>query len=153
MVLFLEDRDDYNNGYKWIATIGGFSTTFEILQTYQPTTDEIGFRVPCMPEGFQYADYFGTYYGDLATVGDWSQAQPLQCGYPATPPNVGDYSTVADTLPTPGLGHGYYYVTAVTYQGQTRYGRKCINGVVSGRDPAVLPGCDGLQFATWGTDQ
>ena len=33
------------------------------------------------------------------------------------------------------------YVTAVSRQGQTRYGRKSSGGVLSGRDPAVLPGC------------
>ena len=50
--------------------ISGFATTFEILQTYQPTANEISFRVPYMPEGFQFADYFDTYYGNLRTVGD-----------------------------------------------------------------------------------
>ena len=35
---------------------------------------------------------------------------------PVTPPSVGDYLTVADTLPTPAAGQGYYYVTAETYQ-------------------------------------
>jgi len=94
-----------------------------------------------MPEGFPAADYFDTYYGDLATVGDWSQAQPLQCGYPATVPSVGDYLEVADPLPNPEPGHGRYYVTAVTHQGQRRYGRKSSGGVLSGRDPAVLPTC------------
>ena len=49
--------------------------------------------------------------------------------------------TVADTLPTPGSNQGYYYVTAVTYQGETRYGRKGSSGVLSGRDPAMLPEC------------
>jgi len=122
--------------------ISGFATLFEILQTYTPTADALGFRVPYMPEGFQYADYFDTYYGDLATVGDWSHAQPLQCEYPATPTSVGDYLTVADTLPNPAPGTGRYYVTAVTHQGQRRYGRKATNGVLSGRDPAVLPGCE-----------
>ena len=114
---------------------------FEILQTYTPTAD-LGFRVPAMPEGFQFADWFDTYYGDLATVGDWSLAQPLQCGYPATAPNVGDYFTVADTLPDPVPGQGRYYVTAVNYQGQTRYGRKSSGGVLTGRDPAMLPVCN-----------
>ncbi len=95
-----------------------------------------------MPEGLPVADYFDTYYGDLATVGDWSQAQPLQCGFPSTPPSVGDYLAVADPLPDPAPGHGRYYVTAVTHQGQRRYGRKATNGVLSGRDPAVLPGCE-----------
>ena len=78
--------------------------------------------------------------GTLATVGDWSQLQPLQCGYPASPPSVGNYLTVADPLPTPSPGQGYYYVTAVNYQGQTRYGRQRTSGVLSGRDPGVLPG-------------
>ena len=33
------------------------------------------------------------------------------------------------------------YVTAVTHQGETRYGRQSSGGVLSGRDPAVLPSC------------
>ena len=93
-----------------------------------------------MPEGFAAADYFDSYSGDLATVGDWSQAQPLQCDYPATAPAVGDYFEVADPLPDPAPGEGRYYVTSVTYQGDTRYGRKNIGGL-SGRDPGGLPGC------------
>ena len=72
---------------------------------------------------------------------DWKQAQPLQCGYPATAPAVGDYLTVEDNLPPLESGQGRYYVTAVTHQGQTRYGRKSSGGVLSGRDPAVLPSC------------
>lgn len=60
---------------------------------------------------------------------------------PAAPPSVGDYLAVADPLPTPAPGHGRYYVTAVSYQGQRRYGRKSSGGVLSGRDPAVLPAC------------
>ena len=36
---------------------------------------------------------------------------------------------------------GVYYVTAATYQGATRYGRKTTAGHLSGRDPAVLPTC------------
>ncbi len=59
----------------------------------------------------------------------------------AMPPAVGDYVTVADPLPDPAPGQGCYYVTAVTYQGQTRYGRKSMGGVLSGRDPVVLPAC------------
>ena len=102
----------------------------------------MGFRVPYMPEGFQFADFFDTYYGSLATLGDWSQAQPLQCGYPATAPSVGDYLTVADPLPDPPVNAGRYYFTAVNYMGQTRYGRKSNGGVLSGRDPAQLPACE-----------
>ena len=49
--------------------------------------------------------------------------------------------SVTDTLPTPAVGQGYYYVTAVNYQGQRRYGRQSTGGVLTGRDPAVLPVC------------
>ena len=69
-----------------------------------------------------------TYWGTVATLGDWSHAQPLQCGYLASPPAVGDYLTVADTLPAPDPGTGYYYVTAAPYQGQTRYRRQASAG-------------------------
>ncbi len=130
----------YENGV-WIGIINGFATTFDILQTFTPTVSQLGFRMPYMPEGFQEADWFDTYYGDLATMGDWGQAQPLQCEYPAGMPEVGDYLTVDDPLPAPPPGEGRYYVTATNYQGQIRYGRKAIGGVLSGRDPAVLPTC------------
>ena len=123
-----------------IHRFSGLPTAFEILQTYAP--GPLSFRVPYMPEGFQHAEWFDTYYGDLATVGDWSQAQPFQCGYPATAPETGDYLTVEDTLPTPAPGRGYYYVTAVNYQGQRRYGRQANGGVLTGRDSAVLPECN-----------
>ncbi len=102
---------------------------------------EVGIRVPYMPEGFPAADWFDTYYGDLASVGDWSQAQPLECEYPASMPSVGDYLTVSDPLSNPAPGQGRYYVTAVNYQGQRRYGRKAMDGVLSGRNPALLPAC------------
>ena len=117
------------------------SGIFDVALTYEPTTGPISFRVPLMPEGFEAADWFDTYYGDLATVGDWSQVQPLTCGFPASPPVAGDYIEVTDSLPDPEPGTGRYYVTAVTYQGQTRYGRKSGGGVLSGRDPAILPDC------------
>jgi len=127
---------------RWVIAISGFTPTFDILQTYTPASGQFSFRVPYMPEGFQYADYFDTYWGDLATVGNWSQAQPLQCGYPTTAPSIGDYLTVDDTLPTPTPGRGYYYITAVNHQGQRRYGRQSDGGVLTGRNPAVLPPCD-----------
>ena len=134
----------WSGGGTWIVAIEGFAPLLEIFQSYTPTSGPLSFVVPQLPEGFQYADYFDyfdTYYGDLATVGDWSQARPLQCGYPATPPSVGDYFTVDDTLPTPAPGTGGYYVTAVTHQGQRRYGRKSTGGVLSGREPGALPSC------------
>jgi hypothetical protein len=65
----------------------------------------------------------------------------MQCRYPASPPSVGDYLTVADTSPQPPPGAANYTVTAVTYGTQRRYGRKLIAGVMSGRDPVLLPEC------------
>ncbi len=126
--------DDYFGGVcsyqsgSWQLVIEGFSTTFGILQTYEPTTSEVGFRVPYMPEGFPAADWFDTYYGDLATIGDWNLAQPLQCGYPPVAPSAGDFLTVADAAPDPRPGHGVFFVTAVNYQGQRR--KRSSNGVL-----------------------
>ncbi len=130
---------NYSPGH-WKAALGGFATTFDVLHTYTPQA-ALGFRVPYMPEGLPAADHFDTYTGDIATLGDFSQAQPLQCDYPTAPPSVGDYLTVNDSLPNPVVGRGRYYVTAATYQGQTRYGRKGFRGQLSGRDPALLPAC------------
>jgi hypothetical protein len=124
-----------------LYAIAGFATTFDVLQTYSPPPSELSFRVPYMPEGLGGADHFDTYWGPLTKPIDFTQAHPLQCGYPATPPHVGDYETVADTLPTPAPDSGYYYLTATTYQGQTRDGRKTSGGKLSGRDPALLPAC------------
>ena len=125
----------------WMPVFDGFTTTFDIFQSYEPTSGPISFRVPYMPEGFPAADYFDTYYGDLTTVGDWSEAQPLQCGFPATSPSVGDYIEVPDSLPELEVGQGRYYVTAVSHQGQRRYGRKRLEGVLAGRDSLQLPDC------------
>lgn len=142
----------YSNGAKppectyedvyWIAAIEGFATEFEILQTYTPDTAELSFRVPYMPEGFERADWFDTYWGDLATVGDWSQLQPLACAYPAMAPQVGDYLSVADTVPTPAPGGGVYYLTAATLAGEMRFGREATGGSLKGRNPSTLPSCD-----------
>lgn len=124
-----------------VFEISGFTPAFEVFQSYSPLTSW-SLRVPPMPEALSSASFFDTYYGDLATVGDWSRAQPLQCGYPATPPAPGDYLTVGDPLPELAPGQGRYYITAVNYQGQRRYGRKSEGGVLSGRDSAALPGCE-----------
>jgi hypothetical protein len=126
--------------FSQVIAFDGFASLFEVLQSYTPQAS-LGFRVPYMPEGMAAADHFDTYWGSLVHPIDFTQAHPLQCGYPAAPPQVGDYLTVADTVPTPGPGQGVYYVTSATYQGATRYGRKASNGHLSGRDPALLPVC------------
>ncbi len=124
-----------------VFVISGFARLFDILHTYDPAVSTISFRAPALPFGLAGADDFDTYRGGLETLGDWSKVHGLQCRYPDAPPRPGDYLTVPDPLPNPEAGHGYYYVTAATYQGQTRYGRKRQGAVMSGRDPALLPAC------------
>ena len=109
------------------------------FQTYTPTATDLGFRVPAHPEGLRSADHFDTYWGRVSDLPDFTRAQPMQCHYPATPPSVGDFLTVADTSPQPVAGQANYIVTAVTNGTQRRYGRQRVNGVMSGRDPAVVP--------------
>ena len=130
----------YDASY-WLAAVDGFATVFDILQTFAPSANALGFRVPYMPEGMAAADNFDTYWGALTHPIDFSQAHGLSCDYPATPLAVGDYLEVVDTLPAPAVGQGYWYLTSATYQGQARVGRKTSGGRLSGRDPALLPAC------------
>ena len=122
------------------CVLHGLPTLMNVLESFEPGS-QLGFYVPPLPEGLAGVDHFDTYAGDIATLGDFTRAQPLQCNYPASSPHVGDYPTVEDPLPNPPAGHGRYYVTAATYQGQTRYGRKGLRGQLSGRDPSLLPAC------------
>jgi len=128
------------SGDYWVASISGFATMFDVLQTFTPQP-ALAFRVPCMPDGMAGADHFDTYWGNLTRPIDFTQAHPLACDYPAATPHAGDYLAVADSVPTPAPGQGVYYVTSATFQGATRYGRKTTAGHLSGRDPAVLPVC------------
>lgn len=124
-----------------LIKICGLTTQHDVLQTYQLQSQSFGFRVPYMPEGLNGADYFDTYWGDLSNPIDFSQAKPLQCGYPSTQPDTGDYLEFIDSLPDPSAGEGYYYITATHFQGETCYGRQRIDGELSGRNPALLPAC------------
>lgn len=123
-----------------IVRIRGLITVFDLLMTFSPGTEALSFRVPAAPEGLLGADHFDTYYGPLSGPKDFSRAQPIRCNYPATIPQPGDYLETG-VVPDPPSIQGYYYVTSATYQGETRYGRKRENGVLSGRDPAGLPPC------------
>jgi len=127
-------------GGRTVFAIDGLGSLFDIFQSYIPVSAPVGFVVPIHPDGLQASEQFDTYYGPLVGPRDFSQAQPLRCNYPATIPQPGDYLE-AGVVPDPPSRQGYYYVTAATYQGETRYGRKRENGVLSGRDPAGLPPC------------
>src|SRR5439155_18644976 len=116
----------YVEGEELLA-LSGFTRMFDVFQTYTPTADALQFRVPAHPEGLRSADHFDTYWGHVSDLPDFTQAQPMQCHYPATPASVGDYLTVADTSPQPAAGQANYIVTAVTNGAQLRYGRKLLN--------------------------
>jgi hypothetical protein len=123
----VDDSGDY-----WLASFRGFATTLEVLQAYAPPTS-LSFRVPYMLDGLPAADHFVTYWGNRTPPLDFTQAHPLQCGYPAAAPQVGDYLTVADTVPTRAPGQGVYDVTAATCRGARRYGPGRRNEIGTGR--------------------
>jgi len=128
-------------GVNWMAAIDGFPKLFDIFETYAPTASALSFTVPAMPEGLPSADHFDTYWGNVAALPDFTQANPMACNYPASPPAVGDFLTVADTSPSPPLGTAYYIVTAVTHGADRRYGRQLTGPTMTGRNPALLPLC------------
>jgi hypothetical protein len=101
-----------------------------------------------MPEGLPSADHFDTYWGNVATLPDFTQAQPMACGYPASP-HVSDFLTVADTSPNPLLGQANYIVTAVTHGMDRRYGRQLTGPTMTGRNPALLPVCQLSTLLLW----
>lgn len=129
-------------GGTWVASISGFTPLFEVLQTYTPTSDALTFRVPAHPEGLRSADRFDSYWGRVSDLPDFTAANPMACNLPGDHvPQPGEYVTIPDTSPHPKPGAGNYIITAVTHEGETRYGRKRIGDVLSGRDPVLLPAC------------
>jgi hypothetical protein len=137
---FPEEYERYPMGNS-IVMLEGFPTSFEILETFAPDREQVSFRVPVMPEGSHAADHFDTYWGYVSRPLLSQTAQPLQCNYPDHPPAIGEYLTFPDLAPTPAPGHAVYYLTSVTFQGQTRAGRRALDGRLSGRDASQLPAC------------
>lgn len=124
-----------------IIAITGLPTLFDVVQTYTPSATNLRISVPAHPEGLRRADHFDTYWGRVSDLPDFTQAHPVQCDYPDAPPTAGTYLTVADTSPIPAPGQANYIVTAGSEGTQRRYGRQLIGGVLSGRNPALLPVC------------
>lgn len=124
----------------WLGAFEGFTTLFDVLDSYVPTSNSFGFRVPQRPEGLRGVDRFDTYMGELTTPLDLSAARPFQCSYPETPPSAGDYLSF-QASGTPAPGRALYYLTSVSYQGETRAGRKALEGPLTGRDASQLPAC------------
>ena len=119
--------------------ISGLPTLFDTLLTYIPA-GQLTAVMPTHPDGFRSADTMQVWTGDVRSMPDWSQAQPLACEA-AMNPAPGQIVTVADTLPDPALGHGRYYLTASVNGPDRRLGRQYSGGQFSARNPATLPMC------------
>ena len=126
--------------WRW-DSIRGLTTLFDIIDSFSPTAQEVGFRRPRRPEGLRDADRFDTYWGNVTRPLDLSEARPVQCAYPGHWPQPGEYLSFPDAAPTPAPGHAVYYLTSVTYQGETRAGRTASTGRLSARDARRLPEC------------
>lgn len=79
--------------------------------------------------------------GNIADLPYFNKATPMECNWPALSPSPGDYLTVVDGSPTPAVGQANYIVTAANHSADIRYGRQNIAGVLSGRNPVLLPSC------------
>jgi len=120
--------------------ISGLPTLFDTLLTFIPDSQTISLVTPTHPDGFRSADSMQVWTGDVRSMPDWSQAQPMTCGA-AVSPTPGQVVTVADTLPDPAVGEGRYYITAVQHGADRRLGRQYVNATFSARDPNPLPVC------------
>jgi hypothetical protein len=125
--------------YEGIVVISGIPAMFDTLLTYVPG-GTLAAQTPAHPDGFRNADSVQVWTGDLRSMPDWSQAQPLTCSA-ATSPKPGQVVTVLDTLADPAVGHGRYYLTANVSGADRRLGRQYVNGAFSARDPSSLPVC------------
>jgi hypothetical protein len=123
-----------------IVEISGLPTLFDTLLTFIPDGQTISLLTPAHPDGFRSADSLQLWSGDLHSLPDWSQAQPLACAA-AISPTPGQIVTVADTFPNPSVGQGRYYVTASQHGTDRRLGRQLIGQTMTARNPALLPVC------------
>jgi len=128
---------DYRVG---ILEISGLPQMFDTLLTFVPTGQLLAILTPAHPDGFRSVDSMQLWAGDVRTLPDWSQAQPLACTA-ATNPDPGQLVSITDALPDPAVGEGRYYVVASQSGTQRRLGREYVNGAFSARDPTTLPVC------------
>jgi hypothetical protein len=122
-------------------SVRGFTTLLDVFDSFSSETQSVGFRRPWRPEGLRDADRFDTYWGNVTRPLDLSAARPLQCAYPGHWPQPGEYLSYPDAAPTPAPGKAVYYLTSVTYQGETRAGRTASAGRLVARDAHRLPEC------------
>jgi hypothetical protein len=145
LMTVVASRVDALNQTNTLTTIGvvevsGLPTMFDTLVTFVPSGQVLSALVPAHPDGFRSADSLQLWAGDVRTLPDWSQAQPVTCSA-AMSPTPGQVVSVADTLPDPPAGTGRYYVVASHNGAERRLGRQYVNGAFSSRNPAALPIC------------
>ena len=122
-----------------LIEISGFPKLFDTLLTFVPG-GTLAALTPGFPDGFRSAGSMQVWTGDVRSMPDWSQAQPLAC-MAATSPAPGQVVTVDDTLHNPPVGHGRYYLSASVSGADRRLGRQYVIGAFSARDPGSLPVC------------
>jgi len=123
-----------------VLEISGLPQMFDTLLTYIPGGQTLSALTPAHPDGFRSADSLQVWTGNVRSLPDWSQAQPLTCSAAASP-TPGQVVSVPDSLPDPAVGQGRYYITASQHGSDRRLGRQYVNGAFSARDPAGLPVC------------
>jgi hypothetical protein len=123
-----------------IVEIDGLPTMFDTLLTFIPGQQALNILTPAHPDGFRSADSVQVWTGNVRSMPDWSQAQPLTCEAAANPV-PGQLVSVPDTLPDPDVGEGRYYLVASHSGADRRLGRQFVNGAFSARVPTGLPVC------------
>jgi hypothetical protein len=135
----------FSNNIEYARSVGlmeidGLPTLFDTLLTFVPAQPALNILTPAMPDGFRLADSLQVWTGNVRSMPDWSQAQPLAC-MGAQNPVPGQLVSVPDTLPDPAVGEGRYYLVASQNGADRRLGRQYVSGAFSARQPAGLPVC------------
>jgi len=123
-----------------IVEISGLPRLFDTLLTFVPGQQALNVLTPEHPDGFRSTDSLQVWIGNVRSMPDWSQAEPLTCEA-ATSPIPGQLVTVPDTLPAPAIGEGRYYLVATQSGADRRLGRQYVNRAFSAREPTGLPIC------------
>ena len=134
------DRVDSSANFLGVGELRGLPAQFDTLLTFIPGQQAMNILTPAHPDGFRSADFLQVWTGDVRSMPDWSQAEPLTCEAAANP-TQGQAVTVADSLPDPPVGEGRYYLVASQNGADRRLGRQYVSGAFSARQPAGLPAC------------
>jgi hypothetical protein len=128
-----------------LVRVSGFPMMFDTLLTFIPGQQALNILTPAHPDGFRSADALQVWTGNVRSMPDWSQAEPLTCQAAANPVPR-QIVSIADTLPDPAIGEGRYYLVASQSGADRRLGRQYVNGAFSGsspksRDPGWVSSC------------